>query len=661
MPTPQTLIEKIVQRHAVGQSAGRGVRAGDFVTVRPRHVMTHDNTAAVIKKFAAIGARRISDPTQPVFVLDHDIQNESEANLAKYATIKAFAAEQGLAFYPAGRGIGHQVMIEEGFVLPGTLVVASDSHSNMYGALGALGTPVVRTDAAGIWATGTTWWQVPGIARVTLTGEVPVGVTGKDVILALCDAFSNDEVLNHCIEFAGPGVTTLDMDARLTIANMTTEWGALAGVFPCDDVTRVYLVERVAALGRHRPGGPRVTAEQLATVLRDAPHADADAHYARDLCFDLSAVGPCVAGPDTVKRVTPLPALAAERIRIDKAYLMSCVNGRTADFEAAAAVLSGRRVADGVQLFIAAASSEVEAEVYASGAWERLLAAGATPLPPGCGACIGLGAGTLAAGEVGLSATNRNFKGRMGDRDAAVYLASPAVVAASAVAGYIASPESLDGTASPVAVGADGGWHRTAECVVHALDRATEDVPLIAGFPERVAGELLYLPVDNLNTDGIFGKDHTYREDLSPEEMAAVVFANYDPGFGACGRAGDLLIAGANFGCGSSREQAATAIQHSGIRLIIAESFSQTYQRNAFNNGFIVIECPPLVVRLRERFAGDGRLTIRTGVSAEVDFARGVIAAEGDVLPFAPLGQTAQELIVAGGLEALIRRQIVTS
>ena len=181
----QTITEKIVQAHAVDLPAGHEVRAADMVAIRPRHVMTHDNSSAVLSKFRAIGAERVADPAQPVFTLDHNVQDSSPANLAKYAAIEAFAREQGIVFHPAGAGIGHQLMVENGFVHPGSLVVASDSHSNMYGALAAVGTPVVRTDAAAIWATGRTWWQVPRTVKVVLEGRLRAGVVGKDVILAL--------------------------------------------------------------------------------------------------------------------------------------------------------------------------------------------------------------------------------------------------------------------------------------------------------------------------------------------------------------------------------------------------------------------------------------------------------------------------------------------
>src|SRR5438093_12782871 len=201
-----TLVEKIAARHADGLAPSAMVRSGDFISIRPRHVMTHDNTGAVIPKFEQIGATSIADPAQPVFAIDHDIQNTTPKNLEKYGKIEPFAHEHGIDFYPAGTGISHQVMVEQGYVVPGAMVVASDSHSNLYGAAAALGTPVVRTDAASLWATGATWWQVPKVAKVVLNGNLSPGVTGKDVIIALCGLFNKDEVLNHAAEFVGDGV-----------------------------------------------------------------------------------------------------------------------------------------------------------------------------------------------------------------------------------------------------------------------------------------------------------------------------------------------------------------------------------------------------------------------------------------------------------------------
>ncbi len=653
----QTLVEKIAQRFAVGLADGTVVRSGDFLTVRPAHVMTHDNTAAVIPKFESMGATRISDPNQPVFALDHDIQNKSESNLAKYAKIEAFAKEQGVAFFPAGRGISHQVMVEEGFVQPGTLVVGSDSHSNIYGALGALGTPVVRTDAAAIWATGRTWWQVPDVVRVNLTGKLQPGVSGKDVIIALIGVFNHDEVLNCCLEFRGPGVASLDIEERLTISNMTTEWGALAGVFPYDEKTRYFLLTRAKAFQSRGDNAPRLTAERVAEIDANVLAADADAVYAKELEIDLSTITPFVAGPNEVKTITPLPEIEDKNVKIDKAFLMSCVNGRLQDFEAAAAVIDGKRVHEGVSFYIAAASDEIQAQAKERGYWQSLLDAGAITLPPGCGACIGLGQGLLEDGEVGISATNRNFDGRMGSRGAFVYLASPAVVAASAVEGKIAAPSRSSIAADQLRLAvADGSSMRVT-------DRSAGEAPRVSildGFPEAIDGELLWVPKDNLNTDGIYGKEFTYREDLSPEEMGAAAMLNYDPKFQEIVQTGDILIGGYNFGSGSSREQAATALKYRGLQMVIAGSYSQTYKRNAFNNGYIVIECPQLVDDLKAAHASDADATIRTGRDVRVDFTCGQIECQGKTYSFAPLGEVAQELVVKRGFESLIKEQIAT-
>ena len=644
----QNLIEKIAQRFAVGLEPGHVVRAGDYVSIHPAHVLTHDNTSAVMPKFAALGAARVADPRQPVFALDHDIQNRGEANLAKYARIEAFARQHGVDFYPAGRGIGHQVMCEEGYAWPATLVVASDSHANMYGGLGCLGTPIVRSDAAAIWATGRTWWQVPPVARVTLAGRLAPGVTGKDVIVTLCALFNEDQVLNHALEFAGEGVAALSIEERLTIANMTTEWGALAGVFPVDDTTLGWLMDR-AARAAARPGGhPRLTRARVDALAAGPVVADPDAAYARTLTLDLATVQPYVSGPNSVRVARPAAELAREGIAIQKAYLLSCVNSRTDDLAAAARVLAGRRVAPGVALYLAAASSEVQAESERRGDWGALVAAGAIPLPPGCGPCIGLGEGTLADGEVGISATNRNFIGRMGAPTAQVYLASPAVVAASAAAGRIAVPE---GTASR----AGGPSGTVAIAATAAAERAP--VPILEGLAPRLTGGILFCPQDNLNTDGIYAGKYTYRDDLTPADMAAVVMENYDPEFRQIARPGDLLVGGFNFGTGSSREQAATALKHAGIQAVLAGSFNETYKRNALNNGLLVIEAPALVRALKAQFGADRR-TVRTGLDAEIDIARSVVRAGGETYAIDPIGTVAQALVRAGGLDGWVKESL---
>jgi homoaconitate hydratase len=643
----QTVVEKIAQRH-LAEGPNRPLRAGDVVSLRPRHVMTHDNTAPVMKKFEAIGASKIHDPRQPVFTLDHDIQNKSEANLAKYRDIEVFARGQGVDFYPAGTGIGHQIMVARGYVTPGSLVVASDSHSNMYGALGALGTPVVRTDAAAIWCTGEFWWQIPRSVHVVLNGELRDGATGKDIIVTLCGLYNQGEVLNAAVEFGGPGVASLSMDERLAIANMTTEWGALVGWFPVDGVTIEYLRTRKALLAA--AGVERFSDDEIASWSSDPPRPDPDASYAARIELDLGDVSPHVSGPDSVQVMRSVADIEKDHLAIQKAYLVSCVNSRLEDLESAAAVVRGKKVAQGVDFYVAAASADVQSEAEASGAWGALLEAGAHPLPPGCGPCIGLGVGLLEPGEVGISATNRNFKGRMGSRDAQAYLASPQVVAASAVAGHIAGPRPSDGRVPA----------KSFTVLESGPRPVVETVAIQPGFPERIEARLVLLPHDNLNTDGIYGKDYTYK-DLSREEMAQVVMENYDPDFRSKVQPGDVVVGGYNFGTGSSREQAATALQAAGIPLLIAGSFSQTYLRNAFNNGFVCIECPSLVERLRAHHADNiaaGDLTIVPGDLLEIDFSTGCATVRGEDFHFPPLGSVPQSLIVAGGIENLVRERL---
>ena len=644
----QTIVEKIAHAH-LAEGPKRPLRAGDFLSIRPHHVMTHDNTSAVMSKFKAIGAKKICDPKQLVFALDHDIQNKDDATLKKYRSIEAFAKEHGVDFYPAGSGIGHQIMVERGYVLPGSFVVASDSHSNMYGALGAIGTPIVRTDAAAVWATGEFWWQIPRSIQVVLEGNLRRGASGKDVIITLCGLFNHDEALNAAVEFAGPGVASLSMDARFSISNMSTEWGPLVGWFPVDGVTIEYL------RGVHRrlkeKTIERFTEQDIDSWAANPPRPDPDASYAARITLDLGEITPHVSGPDTVQVMQSLAAIEMKKVPIQKAYLLSCVNSRLEDLEAAAWVVCGKRVAPGVKFYLGAASAWVQQEAERLGIWQTLLDAGATPLPAGCGPCIGLGVGLLEKGEVGISATNRNFKGRMGARDAQCYLASPEVVAASAIAGYIAGPYAFPDI-TPA--------RRFTEFAVNGKG-SSEKVEILPGFPGRVKGRLVLLPQDNLNTDAIYGKDYTYRDDMTPELMAGVVMENYDPQFAARTHAGDVIVSGFNFGTGSSREQAVTCLKAKGIPLVIAASFSQTYLRNAYNNGFLCVEVPEFVKRLREQYATEivaKEKTIIPGEDVDIDFTSGTIAWRGEKFVFPPLGSVPQSLVIAGGAENLAAKRL---
>jgi homoaconitate hydratase len=643
----QTIVEKIAQKHMT-EGPARPLRTGDFLSIRPHRCMTHDNTSAVMSKFKGIGAKKVKDPQQLTFALDHDIQNQDEANQKKYRAIEAFAKDQGVDFYPAGSGIGHQIMVERGYVVPGSFVVASDSHSNMYGALGAIGTPIVRTDAAAVWATGEFWWQIPRSIQVVLEGKLPDGVTGKDVIITLCGLYNHDECLNAAVEFTGPGVASLSMDARLSISNMTTEWGPLVGWFPVDEVTIQYL--RGVHSRLKATGVERFAESDIAKWEKNPANPDADAVYAARITLDLGQVTPHVSGPDTVQAMQSLAEIEKKKVTIQKAYLISCVNSRVEDLAAAAAVLKGQKIAPGVKFYLSAASKWVQEEADRRGIWRTLMEAGAQPLPSGCGPCIGLGVGLLEAGEVGISATNRNFKGRMGSRDAKCYLASPEVVASSAVAGYICGPHQFANRAP-----------QRAYVELGSASGAAEKVEILTGFPQRVQGRLVFMPQDNVNTDAIYGKDYTYRDDMLPEMMAKVVMENYDPQFAARTKAGDVIVSQFNFGTGSSREQAVTCLKAKGIPLVIAASFSQTYLRNAFNNGFLCIEVPELVARVREQFTSEiaaKEKTIIPGEEIDIDFTASTISWRGETFTFPALGSVPQSLVIAGGVENLVVKRL---
>ncbi|EJU04731.1 homoaconitase [Dacryopinax primogenitus] len=696
--TPQTFAEKVVQRYAVDWPEGRAVKAGDYVMIQPEHVMTHDNTGPVISKFKSIGATKIKNPQQPVFTIDHDVQNKSAKNLQKYLTIEQFAREHGIDFFPAGRGIGHQILVEEGYAFPQCLTVASDSHSNMYGGVGCVGTPIVRTDAATLWATGRTWWQIPRMVKLEFTGALAPGVTGKDVIVALCGAFNNDEVLNAAVEFTGEGVKGLSIDDRLTIANMTTEWGALVGVFPPDEHTLAYYDDLISKLEHPSfaapstpapPEHPRLNKKRLEALKASLMTSDPDAEYSAHLTLDLSSLVSYVSGPNSVKIATALPKLEEQDVKIQKAYLVSCTNARASDLAAAASVVRGKKVAPGVDFYVAAASSVVQEAAERSGDWQTLVEAGARVLPAGCGPCIGLGTGLLQEGEVGISATNRNYKGRMGSPKSLAYLASPAVVAASAIRGSICAPTELDIEDLPKCSSPLISISPSSSSAAPAA--AQED--LYPGFPASFRGPLLWTPQDNLNTDGIYPGKYTYQDDITLSRQAEVVMENYDPGFSSLvaslrspsfvpgqpetaerdqqGMKGALLIAGYNFGTGSSREQAATALKSAGIPLVLAGSFGDIFKRNAINNGLVCLECPELVSELTKEHtkAGkrgeggkDGELTVQLGWHVEVDMGSGEVRVrtlEGDrVYKVRPVGRSVQELWVDGGLEGYVKRQI---
>lgn len=562
-------------------------------------------------------------------------------------------------------------MIEEGYAFPNTLTVASDSHSNMYGGIGAVGTPIVRTDAAAIWATGRTWWQIPPVVKVELQGKLPTGVTGKDVIITLCGLFNKDQVLNTAIEFHGDeALKGLSVEDRLAIANMTTEWGALAGVFPVDEATINFLRKRQRRIelthfeNKNLPElkkgekfvHPRINDETIQSLIDNPVKPSPNATYAKTLSLDLSTLSPHVSGPNSVKVATPLTELQSQNIQINKAYLVSCVNSRASDLKQAAEVLKGKKIKEGVEFYVAAASSEVQKEAEESGDWKTLVEAGAKVLPAGCGPCVGLGTGLLKDGEIGISATNRNFKGRMGSPSALAYLASPAVVAASALSGYISGPASSTTNAQA----------KPAFSIKTNDSKAPEDAATTAevlpNFPSVIKGEILFCTADNLNTDGIYPGKYTYNDDMTTEDMKKVVMENYDPNFVNVVQKGDVLVGGFNFGTGSSREQAATAIKSRDIQIMVAGSYSDIFKRNSVNNALLLIESPELVNDLKNE-VGSADLTKRTGWNVDIHVAEGKVVVRKDngeekLYKVGALGKSVQEIWLANGLEGWVKERL---
>jgi homoaconitate hydratase family protein len=415
-----TFAEKVLARKA-GLSR---VVPGQIVTVKPDHLLMHDNTSAIVAKVAEdLKAYGLVDRRLPVIAIDHVVPAVDEKTALGHAKIRQFVREYGIAhFFDVGEGVCHQLMVEKGLALPGMLVLGSDSHTCTYGALGAFATGIDRTEAAVLLLTGETWLKVPETIRVTLSGYLPRGVLGKDLVLRIIGDIGADGANYRAVEFHG-GIGGLSMDDRLTVANMGIEMGAKIAVFPVDAATEAYLAE-------HAPGAEW-----------EAVWADAGAAYGRELCYDLSSLEPLVARPHTVDNVAPVSAVAG--LPVHQAFLGTCTNGRLSDLRAAASILAGKKVAPGVRLLVIPASRSIFLAASADGTLATLVEAGAMVAPPGCGPCLGAHQGLLAPGERCVSSSNRNFQGRMGSKDAEVFLASPLTVAASALRGVLTDPREV--------------------------------------------------------------------------------------------------------------------------------------------------------------------------------------------------------------------------
>ena len=421
-----TMSQKILAAHVPGRArspSAPSLRPGELVMARLDLVLGNDITAPVaIGEFQKFGRATVFDREKIALVPDHFTPNKDIKAAAQCAAMRAFAKEQGIAnYFEVGHdcGIEHALLPEKGLVTAGDLVIGADSHTCTYGALGAFSTGVGSTDMAAGMSAGETWFRVPSAIKVVLKGKPRKWVCGKDVILHLIGMIGVDGARYQSLEFAGDGIASLSMDDRFTIANMAIEAGAKNGIFPVDETTRAYLRE-------HNAKPPRVY------------EADADAEYERVIEIDLDELEPTVAFPHLPSNTRPVRE--AGNVAIDQVVIGSCTNGRISDMRAAAEVLRGRRVVDGVRAIVIPATQRIWLQALEEGLLKTFVEAGCVVSPPTCGPCLGGHMGILAKNERCVATTNRNFVGRMGHVESEVYLASPAVAAASAVAGHITTP-----------------------------------------------------------------------------------------------------------------------------------------------------------------------------------------------------------------------------
>ncbi len=421
MARPMTMAEKILAAHAGLDE----VKPGQLIECDLDLVLANDVTAPLAIKTARAITDAVFDADKIALVPDHYAPNKDIKSAEQAKIVREFAREQGIShYYEVGcMGVEHALLPEQGVVGPGDLIIGADSHTCTYGALGAFSTGVGSTDAGVGMAVGKAWFKVPETVLIKVDGALAAGVTGKDVILHIIGMIGVDGALYKAIEFVGGAIEGLSMDERLTICNMAVEAGAKAGLIPVDDVARAYLDGRV---------------ERPYTV-----HAsDPDAEYSQVIEIDAADIVPTVAFPHLPSNTRPVSE--ARDVRIDQAVIGSCTNGRLEDMRQAAAVLKGRKVAPGVRCIVIPATQKVYRQCIEEGLTDIFLDANCAVSTPTCGPCLGGHMGVLAAGERAVTTTNRNFVGRMGHPDSEVYLASPAVAAASAVLGHIGLPEDLD-------------------------------------------------------------------------------------------------------------------------------------------------------------------------------------------------------------------------
>ena len=533
---PRTFIEKILD-----------APEGAVVFRKPDIILTHDNTSSIYQTFLKMGGEKVSDPRQMLVVLDHNAPPADAKLATQYQTIRDIVSDQGIKrFYDSGMGICHQMMSYH--ARPGMIIVGSDSHTCTAGAFNALAAGIDRTEAAGIWKRGETWFLVPPSLRIDLKGKLRPGVSAKDLSLWIIGILGSDGANYMSIEFHGEGVATLSISERMTVCNLASEMGAKNAVFPCDNVLQAFIGQKTTGVW-----------------------ADDGADYRCHISVDLSDVFPLVAAPHHVDNIMSVSSVAGTVVH--EGLIGTCTNGRLDDLRTAASVLKGEKVKPGFQLHIIPASREIYLQAIKEGIIEDLLEAGANILSPSCGACLGTGQGIPANGHTVISTANRNFLGRMGNKEASIYLASPATVASSAITGVITDPR----------------MKKAEETFPFRRPQSKTNV-IAEGENRRKNNVWDYSDVDNLNTDQMFAGKHTYSVMSSDADaILPLLFGDFDPSFNKNAQEGDIIIAGDNFGCGSSREHPSVGLARLGIKAVIIKSVNRIFYRSSINQGLPLI------------------------------------------------------------------------
>lgn len=575
--------------------------AGSIVFKKPDIILTHDNTASIFATFKKMGGQTVKFPEQLLIVLDHNAPPTSAKLANQYQAIRDIVKEQGVdKFYDAGKGICHQIMSEH--ALPGMVIVGSDSHTCTAGAFNSFAAGIDRTEAAGLWVQGETWFRVPESIKINLKGKLNKGVYAKDISLWIIGMIGSSGADYMSIEYHGDGVKTLSIDQRMTLANLASEMGAKNAIFPCDNVLKDWLNEDV-----------------------EGTWADEGANYARVIDIDLNDIFPLVAAPHHVDNIKAINEVAGTELH--EAMVGTCTNGRFEDLEIVAKILKGKKLPDGFQMIIVPASQKIYMQAIKEGLIETFLEAGANTLATSCGPCLGTGQGIPADGYNVISTANRNFKGRMGNKEAFVYLASPATVAYSALAGKIVDPRGIT----------------VSEKFPFTLEQ-TNTVVINESENRRINGVWNYSDANNLNTDQMFAGNLTYSVLSSEaEKIMPHLFKGFDVNFVDNVESEDIIIAGSNFGCGSSREHPSVGLAHVGVKAVICSSVNRIFYRSSVNQGLPIIILPDAV----EAYS--------PGDNVDINFKEGVISIGDNEFLFAPPPDKILSIFEANGLVNYIK------